>query len=99
MSGITIIEDEAELSRAEVAGELRRLAGELEAGGELRYGRAATAGTVTVPERVRREFEIKRRGDARFTLEIELHRTSAEPTAPGVAPTRSGLDLPGSAPR
>ncbi|MFF3573630.1 amphi-Trp domain-containing protein [Nocardia jiangxiensis] len=66
-----IYQDHRTLTRAELADELRRLAGDLEAGGELGY--AGMGGAVSVPPQVIRELEIERsKDDTGWKVEVEF---------------------------
>ncbi|MGF6885010.1 amphi-Trp domain-containing protein [Nocardia sp. GAS34] len=59
------------MTRAELAAELRRLADDLDAGGELGY--AGMGGAVSVPPQVMRELEIERSKDGTgWKVEVEF---------------------------
>ncbi|WP_157121145.1 amphi-Trp domain-containing protein [Nocardia miyunensis] len=63
--------DHRTLTRAELAAELRRLADDLDAGGELGY--AGMGGAVSVPQQVMRELEIERsKDDTGWKVEVEF---------------------------
>ncbi len=66
-----IYQDHRALTRAELAVELRRLAADLDAGGELGY--AGMGGAVSVPQQVTRELEIERsKDDTGWKVEVEF---------------------------
>jgi len=68
-----IYEDHSTLSRPELAAELRLIADQLEADGEVTYGRGATAGSVRVPAQFSREVEVERtKHGAEVKVEIEF---------------------------
>jgi amphi-Trp domain-containing protein len=82
MSHIKIHEDHRTLSRTELAAELRRVAGQLEAGEDLSYGEAGDS--IAVPEQIERELEIEQTKDGagyKFDIEFKWAAVSAEAQA------------------
>ncbi|HTM85763.1 MAG TPA: amphi-Trp domain-containing protein [Mycobacterium sp.] len=72
MSEEKIHKEKRMTNRAGVAAELRRLADELESGGNISYG---AGGSLAVPDQLEQEFEIERedRGSSvEYEVEFEL---------------------------